>query len=197
MTDIDKVAVRPEPPIQEPAGPGATGRRIAALAVVGVLACSAALGVGAFAAAGDDHAAWRQGLPLAFAQRIVARTLDSVGASADQEAKIHDIIAARFEAIAPKPGDREAMRKRAIELLAAPTIDRAAVEKLRADAVADFDAKSKAVVGGLLEIADQLTPEQRSKLADQLAHLPPHGPMGWGGHPGPAFGAPDMEPDKD
>jgi Spy/CpxP family protein refolding chaperone len=79
-------------------------------------------------------------------------------------------------------------------LLAAPTIDRAAVEKLRAEAAAKFDAKSKALVGGVLEIADQLTPEQRVRLADELAQMRPHGPMGWG----PAhLGAPDTQPDKD
>ena len=92
-----------------------------------------------------DHMGWRQGARLTFVQRAVARALDSVGASAAQEAKVHDIVAAKFAEIAPKPDDHEAMRKQALDLLAAPTIDRAAVERLRVDAVATFDAKSKAV----------------------------------------------------
>ena len=97
---------------------------------------------------------WREGMHLAFAQRVVSRALDSVGASAAQEAKIHDIIAARFAELGPNPEEHAAMRKQALDLLAAPTIDRAAVEKMRLDAVAKFDAKSKAVVAGLLDIAD-------------------------------------------
>jgi len=143
--------------------------------------------------------AWGHGARLAFVQRVAARALDSVGATADQEAKIHDLIAAKFDEVAPKPEDHEAMRKRALDLLAAPTIDRAAVERLRADAVAAFDAKSKTVVDGVLEIADQLTPPQRAKLADEAAHLRPRGPMmGWGpGHPRPPAGGPDFPPDED
>lgn len=89
------------------------------------------------------------------------------------------------------------MRKQALELLAAPTIDRAAVEKMRLDAVAKFDAKSRTVAAGLLDIADQLTPEQRAKLAAHLDVLAQRGPMGspwghWGhrGH-GPMMGGPD------
>jgi Spy/CpxP family protein refolding chaperone len=143
-----------------------------------------------------DHAEWRQGLHLAFVQHMVAHALDSVGASAAQEAKVHDIVAAKFAEIAPNPDEHAAMRKQALELLAAPTIDRAAVEKLRLQAVATFDAKSKAVVGSVLDIADQLTPEQRVKLAAELEAMPHDGPMmmgPWGGHHhgGPMFGGPD------
>ena len=78
------------------------------------------------------------------------------GASAEQEAKVHDIVAAKFAELAPDPGEREAMRKQALALLAAPTIDRSAVEKMRADAVAKFDAKSKTVVAAVLDVADAL-----------------------------------------
>ena len=47
---------------------------------------------------------------------------------------------------------------------------------MRAEAVAAFDAKSKAVVGGLIDIADQLTPDQRAKLAARIEAMPQHGP---------------------
>ncbi len=126
---------------------------------------------------------------------MIGRALDSVGASAEQENKVHDIVAAKFAEIAPDPDEHAALRKHALELLAAPTIDRAEVEKVRAQAVAAFDAKSKAVVGGLLDIADQLTPDQRAKLAAEIEAMPQHGPMmgPWGGwrHGGPMFGPPD------
>ena len=119
---------------------------------------------------------------LAFVQRAVTHALDSVGASSAQEAKIHDIVAARFAELGPDPDERAAMRKQALDLLAAPTVDRAAVEKMRLDAVARFDAKSKTVAAGLLDIADQLKPEQRAKLAAHLEEMAQRGPMGgpWG-----------------
>ncbi|MGA2495844.1 MAG: Spy/CpxP family protein refolding chaperone [Roseiarcus sp.] len=209
MTSIDNAPLQPEPPIQAPQPKGARSGASPwprALALVGVLAGGVALGVGGAAAvaAGMDHMAWRQGAHLTFVQRAVARALDSVGASAAQEAKVHDIVAAKFAEIAPKPDDHEALRKQALDLLAAPTIDRAAVERLRIDAVATFDAKSKALVGGLLDVADQLTPAQRAQLAAEVADMPRHGPMmgGWGGphdrlFDGRADGAPDTGPDKE
>ena len=171
--------------------------------MTGVLMCGVALGVGGFAAAatGMDHFAFRQGARLAFAQGIVAHALDSIGASSEQEGKIHDIVAAKFAEIAPKPEEHEAMRKQALALLGAPTIDRAAVEKMRTDAVTAFDAKSKALVGGLLDIADQLTPQQRAELTAEIAEMPHHGPMmGWGGfhgHPMDGEGQHDSLPDGD
>jgi Spy/CpxP family protein refolding chaperone len=209
MTSIDNAPLQPEPPIQPPQQTSARSGGSPwprAVAFVGVLACGVALGVGGAAAvaAGMDPMAWRQGARLTFVQRAVARALDSVGASAAQEAKVHDIIAAKFAEIAPKPDDHAALRKQALELLAAPTIDRAAVERLRADAVTMFDAKSKAIVGGLLDVADQLTPPQRAQLAAEVADMPRHGPMmgGWGGphdrlFDGRADGAPDTGPDKE
>ena len=209
MTSIDNAPLQPEPPLREPQQ-GSAGGRVSrwprAVAFVSVLACGVALGVGGAAAvaAGMDHMAWRQGGRLTFVQHAVARALDSVGASSAQEAKVHDIIAAKFGEIVPNPDDHENLRKQALDLLAAPTIDRAAVERLRVDAVSMFDAKSKALVGGLLDVADQLTPAQRAQLAAEVADMPRHGPMmgGWGGphdrlFDGRADGAPDSGPDKE
>ena len=199
MTDIDNVPLRPQPPIREPQQKNARAAfgwpRTAAM--VGVLACGVALGAGGLAAAAGMNAmGWREGARLAFLQAGVTHALDSIGASADQEAKIHDIVAAKFAEIAPKPDDHEALRKQAMALLAAPTLDRAAAERLRADAVAIFDAKSKAIVGAVLDVADQLTPEQRARLAAVLPEMGHHGPFGpWGHGPGMMGGAPG--PDKD
>lgn len=209
MTSIDNQPLQPEPPI--PAPQPRRGRSGAspwprAVAFVGILACGVALGVGGAAAVtvGMEHMAWRQGARLTFVQHAVTRALDSVGASSAQEAKVHDIIAAKFAEIAPNPDDHEKLRKQALELLAAPTIDRAAVERLRADVLSMFDAKSKAVVGGLLDVADQLTPPQRAQLAAEAADMARRGPMmgRWGGShdrlfDGPADGAPDTGPDKE
>jgi len=204
MTNNDNAAQRPETPIQD-AGrdPGGRApRRWKTPAIfVGVLACGFALGIGAYAAtAPTDPTGLRQGVRLAFVQHMIGRALDSVGANAAQESKVHDIVAAKFAEIAPNPDERAALRKQALELLAAPTVDRAAVEKLRVQAVATFDAKSKAVVGGLVDIADQLTPDQRTKLAGEIEAMRQHGHgmmgpgRGWR-HGGPMNGGPDNEDD--
>src|SRR3982074_2966256 len=62
----------------------------------GLIAASVAL-VGGFALAeGMGHGGWDRGLRMAFLQHGVARALDSVGATSQQESAIHDIIAAKL-----------------------------------------------------------------------------------------------------
>jgi Spy/CpxP family protein refolding chaperone len=210
MSSIDNVPLPPEPPLQAPtpqnrrsffSWPGAIGVAVVALAF-GIAIGAGGLAIGA----GMDQFGWRQGMHLAMIQQGASRMLDAIGANAAQEAKVHDIIAAKFAEIAPDPKQHEAMRKQALDLLGAPTIDRDAVEKMRVQAVANFDAKSKLVVGAILEIADQLTPSQRTQLATRLNEMAEHGPMmggpwgAWHHHPmmdGGSDGAPDNAPGKD
>lgn len=213
MTDANHPATPPEEPTgAAPAGPptGAASPILLrsrvftwprAFAFAGVLFGGIALGAagagGLAVAAGMDHFGGPPGMRLAFIQGMLTHALDSVGASAAQEARIHDIVVAKFTEIAPDPKQHEAMRKQALGLLAAPTIDRAAVEKMRADAVAGFDAKSKLVVGAVLDVADQLTPAQRAQLAARIGEMAEHGPMmgPWGGWRHPPMGdGPDRAP---
>jgi Spy/CpxP family protein refolding chaperone len=67
------------------------------------------------------------------------------------------------------------------ELLIQPTVDRAALEKLRADQIATHDTVSKQLVQAVADAADLLSPEQRRKIADMLAS----GGAGWGIDRGP------------
>jgi protein CpxP len=53
-------------------------------------------------------------------------------------------------------------------LMSAPTIDRVAVEALRAKRIAAIDAASKQAVAALVEAAEVLTPEQRTKLVEEM-----------------------------
>jgi len=193
MTDTENTQSPPQSPLPNlprPNGkPGFFGWK-RSLVMGGVLTGAVAFGAGLALAAGPQAFGWRHGPQIERVQQIALGVLDSVGATSAQEAKIHDIIAAAFADVAPDPKDREAMRKQVLDLLRAPTVDRAAVEKLRADQVAKIDATSKKLVGGVLDIAAQLTPEQRTKLADRADAMVERGPMGgaWGGPHGPAGG---------
>ena len=205
MTDTDNIPLPPEPPFPAQKAQTRKNRFLSwpgALVIVGSLAFGVAIGAGGLAiGAGMDQFGWREGMRLAMIQEHASHMMDSIGVSAAQEAKVHDIIAAKFAEIAPDPKQHEAMRKQALDLLSAPTIDRAAVEKLRTDAVANFDAKSKLVVSGILDVADQLTPAQRTELATRINTMAQHGPMGpwggWGHHPMGPDGGPDNAPGKD
>ena len=149
--------------------------------VAGALVCGAAIGAGglAFAAMMPEHAGMRDSARLALVQHFTLEALDSAGATATQEAKIHDIIAATFADITQDGDQHEALRKQALDLLRAPSVDAAAIEKLRAGQIAKMDATSKKIASALVDATNQLTPEQRVKLADRFEDMAQHGP--WGG----------------
>lgn len=146
----------------------------------GVLLGGMIVGAGGFALAqgAPGPFGWHHGPHLERIQQHILHALDGVGATTAQETKIHDIVAAAFADMDHDQADMGTMRQQVAALLRAPTIDRAAVEKLRAEQVARFDAKSKAVVGAVLDSAEQLTPDQRMKLVERAEAMMQHGPMG-------------------
>jgi periplasmic protein CpxP/Spy len=101
-------------------------------------------------------------------QRRMDRMLSSVGASDEQKTKIRDIFAKARADINPDPKARQANQQKMRDLLAAPTVDRAALEQLRASSVADHDRRSKRMSQAMADAAEVLTPEQRAKLAAQM-----------------------------
>ena len=59
-------------------------------------------------------------------------------------------------------------RTKAVELLAAPTIDRAAMEQVRAGELALAETASKRVTQAIADAAETLQPAQRAKLAEKM-----------------------------
>ena len=153
-----------------------------------------AIGAAGFATAqGMGPGGWHHhhGPKIGMVQFFAHNALENVGATSDQETKVHDIIAAAYQKIEPTDGKREEMRKQVLELLKAPTIDRGAAEKLRAEKIADMDAKSKVILAAALDAAGQLTPEQRTKLVQNVeARMEEHHHGGWR-HWGHEDGGPD------
>lgn len=154
-----------------------------------------ALGAASVATAHGDmggmgwHGGRHHGPRVGMIQHIVLRALDNVGATSAQEDKVHDIIAKASTDLdgdnAKAGDDKGAMKKQVLELMKAPTLDRAAFEKLRADKVAAMDAKSKVIEDALFDAASQLTPEQRTKLvANVQERMEHHGWGGWHHHDG-------------
>lgn len=94
--------------------------------------------------------------------------LDTVDATAEQETRIWAIIDGARAEMRPVMREFRDTRTAVMDLMAAPTIDRAAAEKLRAERIAAIDAASKKVVAAALDAAEVLTPEQRAKLVEQM-----------------------------
>ena len=89
----------------------------------------------------------------------------AIDATAEQEEKIWAIVDGVRGEVRPMMRGFRDSREQLVEILKAPTIDRAAVEKLRAERIAAVDQASQKVATALVDVAEVLTPEQRAKLA--------------------------------
>jgi periplasmic protein CpxP/Spy len=94
--------------------------------------------------------------------------LTSVGATADQKEKIFGIARKAMTDLGPLRDRRFVARTRLQELMKAPTIDRAAIEKLRADEFAAYEAGSRRAAQALTEAAEVLNPQQRLALVERF-----------------------------
>jgi periplasmic protein CpxP/Spy len=101
-------------------------------------------------------------------QRMIDFALTSVGATAEQKQKISSIVAGAMTELMPLRDRRDAARQKLTALLKADTVDRAAIEKLRAEEFAAFEAGSKRAAQALGEAAEVLTPAQRQQLVERM-----------------------------
>lgn len=111
------------------------------------------------------------------ADRMVRHMAVDLDASADQQAKLQAIVKSALTDLLPLHEKAQAARRQGRDLLTQATIDRAALEKLRADQIASMDAGSKRLTQALADAAEVLTPDQRRKLNDMLES---HRGHGWG-----------------
>jgi protein CpxP len=96
------------------------------------------------------------------------KALAAVDATPDQKARIHEIMRGAMQSIGPLHQQLASTHTDLHRILLAPVIDRAALEKLRAERIADVDQASRALVGALADAAEVLTPEQRAKLGQMM-----------------------------
>lgn len=108
-------------------------------------------------------------------ERMVQHITSEVSATADQQAKISEIAKAAVADLQPLHQQLLDAHKKAIDIFRQPTLDRAALEALRAEQIGRVDAVSKRLTQAFADMADVLTPEQRAKLADRINSFGPHG----------------------
>jgi len=100
---------------------------------------------------------------------MIEHMLDGIDVTAEQKSRINEIVAAMVKDMEPFHAQRFEARREAMEILSRPTIDREAIEVFRAEKLKQADAASKRLTQGIADIAEVLTPEQRTELAEKFS----------------------------
>ncbi len=114
---------------------------------------------------------WAGGDPAKMGERVdkmVDRVLSSVDGTAEQKQKVSAIVKQAMTEMAPLRERHQAARRKAVDILAAPNVDRAAIETLRAEEVAAAEQASRRLTQAIGDVAEVLTPEQRVKLKERF-----------------------------
>jgi Spy/CpxP family protein refolding chaperone len=110
------------------------------------------------------------------ADRMVRHLAIEIDATSEQQEKLRSIVKAAVRDLVPMGEKARAARLQGRQLFTQPTINRAEIEKLRAEQIALVDAASRRFTQALADAAEVLTPEQRQKLNERL---PPPGYWRW------------------
>jgi Spy/CpxP family protein refolding chaperone len=165
-----------------PQKPPRRARRLRRFAIAGVATALIAT-AGVFAVQGITHA---QGGPGSghFMHRMgkgamdpetvgkfidwrVSAMLSEVDATAEQKNRIGEIAKTAAKELMPLREQHKAARDKAMTLLVAASVDRAALEKVRADELALAETVSRRITRAVADAAEVLTPAQRARLAEQ------------------------------
>ena len=114
------------------------------------------------------------------AEFAVGRMLKKVDAKEEQQGQIQQIVDATINDLAAFHGDRGDLRDEISALMSAQTIDREAIETMRATQLARADLMSRIVSEGLADVMDVLSVDQRVELKERLGKR--HGRHGRGWH---------------
>jgi Spy/CpxP family protein refolding chaperone len=147
--------------------------------VIGTVVAGVTAGVGltAFAQArghGGWHRAGFMGGPMteAHLDRMLKHLYVEIDATDAQKQQIAPIVKAAVRELAPVHARMHEARRQAVELLTRESVDRGALETLRAEQLALAEQASRRLVQALADLADALTPEQRKEVAERLGRWP-------------------------
>ena len=101
-------------------------------------------------------------------ERIVKHAAIEIDATQEQQENITALVTAVAKDMKPVHDRMRATGKEIHELLLADTIDRAALERLRAERLADAERISKDLVSTLADVAEILSVEQRRVLNERI-----------------------------
>jgi Spy/CpxP family protein refolding chaperone len=146
---------------------------------IGAVVAGPVLGQGGYgppwAHHGPHHGPWahrHMGGDRMFFPGPIERGVERVGwvtdASTEQKQKINAIAQKAADDIFALRAKHLEARKQVVDTLAAPTVDRAKLETLRADQMKLAETATKRVTDAAADIADVLTPAQRADLGQRV-----------------------------
>jgi protein CpxP len=143
--------------------------------LIGAVVAGPVLGQGGYGPPWSHRQPWahhHMGGDRMFFPGPIERGVERLGwvtdASSEQKQKINAIAQkAADDVFALRQKHLEA-RKQVIDTLAAPSVDRARLETLRADQMKLAETATKRVTDAVADIADVLTPAQRADLAQRI-----------------------------
>lgn len=101
-------------------------------------------------------------------ERMLKHLYVEIDATEAQKQQLGPILKQAASDLLPLRGKMRAARTEAMELLTRDSIDRAAIETLRADQLQQAEVASKRFSQALADVAEVLTPAQRKQLAARL-----------------------------
>jgi protein CpxP len=148
-------------------------RRFLMRAVLATLAAATIAGIGARAFAhGRWAGGWHPGAQLdpgavdERLDRMLKHFYVEIDATEAQKQQLAPIVKAAARDLLPLAGQMRDTRRQALELLSQPSVDRGALEALRAEKLRLAEQASQRLTAALADVADVLTPEQRRVLAE-------------------------------
>lgn len=100
--------------------------------------------------------------------RMADRMLDGLGVTEAQRTQIRQLAQAAAADLKTLRDDGRGLHEKSLQLLAAPSIDTAALESLRQQMLAQHDRASQRTLKLAIDVANVLTPEQRAKLGERM-----------------------------
>ena len=101
-------------------------------------------------------------------ERRIDHLLDGLNATDVQRAQIKQIATAAATDLRAQREAGKGLRERSLQIFAAPSVDAAAAESVRAQMQAQHEQASRRTLQAMLEVSKVLTPEQRAKIGERL-----------------------------
>jgi protein CpxP len=134
---------------------------IVGISIGGAIAHAVPGHFGTFAAMHGDFSPERASQHI---KKAVTWVLDDIDASSEQKAKVNDIFQGALKDLLPLHEQLHGGHQQVVQLMSQATIDRAALEQIRASQITLLDTASKRLTQAIEDASEVLTPEQRQKL---------------------------------